>query len=391
MRSRADRLSLNRTSDSVDRQDGINSPDQGRIRPFADRDIPQVARLHNRIWHIADDVNPDLMKEYQAYFSQAFLRHPWWEERYSSLIHEEPDGRITGFLGSLPRKMKVDSGSVQLRIASQFFVDPGNRGFIGIRLAKAFLDGPQDLSLTDEANASARMIWERFGGAICSFSSLRWLAVLRPCGFSLMASHKAGVFNGTVTRGLAPVAKLVDALGARIPKNPLCPVKPQLSGEELDSETLALYLSELAKQKKLRPDYDTRTMDWLLRRASQLSTSGTLQKVLVKAGKIVAGWYIYYVNPNGLSEVVQLCAKDRFADGVVEHLFYDAWQQGASVLIGRPDEKMLPSLSKKHCVLYSSPRQWMMVHSRRPELANAFLCGDAFFSRLDGEWCLHFR
>ena len=119
--------------------------------------------------------------------------------------------------------------------------------------------------------------------------------------------------------------------------------------------------------------------------------SGSLQKVLVKAGKTIVGWYVYYLNPQGLSEVVQLCARDPYADDVVEHLFHHARGQGASALIGRPEANLLESLHRKHCLLYSSPRQWMLVHSRRPELVNAFLSEDVFLTRLDGGWCLHFR
>jgi hypothetical protein len=371
-------------------QEGANSKVEGRIRPLTAEDIPQVSRLHNKVWPVAK-LSPSLLQDYHDYFSQVFLHNPWSGGPFCSLVHEESDGNITGFLGSLPRKMKMNGGPVQLRIASQFFVDPASRGFVGLRLTRAFLDGPQDISLTDEANSSARMIWERFGARICSFASLRWLAILRPCSFGLFASQKVGLLNGTLMRGLTPVARMIDALGSRVPVNPLRVVPPRLAGEPLDSDTLAACLTESAERKTLRPDYDKVTVEWLLHRASALRGSGSLRQVLVRTKSATAGWYVYYVNPRGLSEVVLLCARNECVNDVVEHLFYDAWQHGASVLIGRPDMDFLQSLSSRRCVLYSSPRQWMLVHSRRTELVDAFLREDAFFSRLDGEWCLHFR
>jgi hypothetical protein len=386
-----DSSTLNVDSGLSGGQESANPRTEGRVRPFVESDIPEVARLHNKVWNVAGVLSPELMEDYRAFLTQAFLLHPWKDGPFCSLVHEDSAGRITGFLGSLPREMRMNGESVRLRLASQFFVDSGSRGFVGIRLAKTFLDGPQDISLTDEANVSARMIWERFGGTVCSFSSLRWIAVLRPCSFGLVASRKAGLLNATLTRGLTPVARLLDFVGSRIPIKALRPIQPKLSGEELDCETLTTCLTDLARRKTFRPEYNTHTVNWLLKRASELRGSGSLQKVLVRAGKTIAGWYVYYLNPQGLSEVVQLCAKDPFADGVLEHLFHHARRQGASALIGRPEANLLESLHRKHCLLYSSPRQWMLVHSRRPELVNAFLSEDVFFTRLDGEWCLHFR
>jgi hypothetical protein len=33
---------------------------------------------------------------------------------------------------------------------------------------------------------------------------------------------------------------------------------------------------------------------------------------------------------------------------------------------------------------------WTLAHSRNPELLAPIFSGNAFFSRLDGEWCLRF-
>jgi hypothetical protein len=38
--------------------------------------------------------------------------------------------------------------------------------------------------------------------------------------------------------------------------------------------------------------------------------------------------------------------------------------------------------------MHSGP--WVLVHARDPEFVRAFEHGDAFFSRLEGEWCLRF-
>jgi hypothetical protein len=364
---------------------------EGKVRPFVESDVPEVAKLHSKVCRVPGTSPSELIRDYRAFFTRTYLLHPWKDGPFCSLIHEDAEGRITGFLGSLPREMRMNGTVVRLRLASQFVVDPASRGFVGMQLTKTFLDGPQDISITDEADDPARMIWERLGGHICSFASLRWIAVFRPCSFGLLASRKAGFLNQTVQRGLTPVARALDFVASRIPIKALRSTQPKLTGEELDSKTLTTCLTDFGKRKALRLEYDAPTVDWLLQRASDLRGSGSLQKVIVREGDMIAGWYVYYLNPGGMSEVVQLCSRDSFADDVVEHLFYHARSRGASVLIGRPEANLLEALHRKHCLLYSSPRQWMLVHSRRPELVSAFLSGDVFFSRLDGEWCLHLR
>ncbi|HEX5000518.1 MAG TPA: hypothetical protein VFY29_20005 [Terriglobia bacterium] len=361
-----------------------------RIRPFVEEDVPRIVDLHRRVW-------PDrsLLAEsdesYSDYFAQTFLHHPWKGGPLCALVHED-GSEITGFIGSMPRQMRLDGGRLQLRVASQLIVDPGKRGFAGIQLARKFLDGPQDLSLTDEANATARRIWERLGSVACPFHSLRWIAVLQPCRLGLFAMERALKLPAVVARALGPFARGIDRTAFRLPKNPLRPVEPRLGGAELDSETLTACLSDVANTKALRPEYDQLTVDWLLQRASRISPNGRLKKTVVRdhTGR-VAGWYIYQLHPRGLSEVLQLCAREPYANDVVERLLHDAWTAGAVALTGRPESNLLQTLADKHCLFWIPQRQRMFIHSRRPELINLFLRGDAFFSRLDGEWSLHFR
>jgi hypothetical protein len=44
-------------------------------------------------------------------------------------------------------------------------------------------------------------------------------------------------------------------------------------------------------------------------------------------------------------------------------------------------------LSDKNC-FFTCRGGWMAAHSRKPELLELLNRGDAFLSRLDGEWCL---
>src|SRR3989475_11574528 len=105
------------------------------------------------------------LDSYPAYFTRVFLDNPSRDVRLSSLVCEEGGGRIVGFLGVVPRGMSMNGQRLLAAISSQFVVDPAGRaGVVAVRLAKAFLDGPQDLSISDEATDVSRRIWEGLGG-----------------------------------------------------------------------------------------------------------------------------------------------------------------------------------------------------------------------------------
>jgi hypothetical protein len=363
-----------------------------QIRCFTDEDILQVAELHNRVWKVAPQLTPEMLDRYRAYFTQVFLDYPWRDKHSGSLVYEDAEGRVIGFLGVVPRRMQVDGAVVHARIGSQFIVDPASRGLVGLKLLNTFLQGPQDLSISDEANPSGRLLWERFGGVTCPFHSMRWISVLRPCRLAVLALETKHVLPTLATRSLAAFARPLDSLAARIPKIPFRPSEPLFSGEDLHEEMLAACCSQFVSRNFLRSDYDSDTARWLVRQAVRLQGYGRLHKVLVRTTTDkVAGWYIYYLKTDGLSEVLQLYAKPQFANEVLEHLRYHAWSQGAMALSGRPQTSMMQALAAKQCFFACTGRQWVVVHSNKPEVIAALGRGDLYFSRLDGEWCLRFQ
>jgi hypothetical protein len=360
------------------------------IRPFTAGDIPQVADLHRRVFGLADRTSPELLESYRTYFTEVFLSNPSLNEITDSFVYEEKSGRITGFLAVMPRRMFFNGEVVRASITSQFVVDPNFRGYVGLKLLSAVLAGPQDITFADESNADSRKVWEGLGGATSHLYSMRWIYPLRPCQFALWVSREKHFLPRFVSAVSAPVALTLDGLVARILKFPCRPSAVRVFGEDLDCETLSACISEVGRKQSLRPVYDNRSLSWLLERARQMHRYGRLQKVLVKTGtREIAGWYLYYRNPGGISEVIQLHAKPKFSREVLDHLFHDAWSTGAIALSGRMEPGMMQAFSDRHCIFHCGP-QWVLVHSRRPELLHAFNGGTAGFSRLDGEWCLHF-
>jgi len=157
----------------------------------------------------------------------------------------------------------------------------------------------------------------------------------------------------------------------------------------MDLETLQLCLEEMVSTA-LRPCYDAASLAWVLRRASQVKTNTDLQKMAVSNDKgQIIGWYVLSLTKDGTGEVLQFHAKNGSSHRVFQHLLNCARQHGAVAVSGRLDHGLLEPVAEARCMMHSGP--WVSIHSRNPEFARAVERGDAFFSRLEGEWCTRFQ
>ena len=96
----------------------------GKVRPLTDADMPGVVRLYERVFRSrlagsADGVEP--------YLVEIFCRNPWRDETLPSLVCEEPDGRIVGCIGVVPRPMSLNGRSIWAAITHTFMVEPDRR------------------------------------------------------------------------------------------------------------------------------------------------------------------------------------------------------------------------------------------------------------------------
>jgi hypothetical protein len=140
----------------------------------------------------------------------------------------------------------------------------------------------------------------------------------------------------------------------------------------------------------LRPCYDADSLAWVMRRANVVKTNRDLEKIAVlnDKGEIV-GWYVLSLTRDGISEVLQFHAKNGSSQRVFNHLLNCARQSGAVAVSGRLDHNLMEPVAEARCLMHSGP--WVLVHSRNPEFARALERGEAFFSRLEGEWCTRFQ
>ena len=361
----------------------------GRIRAFAETDIPQVADLHQAVFRTGDRCAGAEPEAYASYFRSVFLEHPSRDSALPSLVYEEESGRIAGFLGVVARRMSMDGRPLRAAISSQFIVDPkGRSALVAVQLAKTFFDGPQDVSISDEANDLSRKLWEGLGGTTALLQSIYWTRPLRPARLVLSFLRNRTAL-GPLAAVTDPPSRIVDALATRLPGSHLFQSRPQEFADDLRSETFLAGLPEFAGGS-LRVEYDHRTFEWLLERARRRKADGSLHTAVIRNKEaIIMGWYLYSLDPGGTAEVLQIAAKPWSIDRVLDHLFYRAWRQGAMAVTGRLEPRFLQALSDKDR-LFHRRGPWMLVSSKRPEVVRAFQIGDAFFSRFDGEWCLGF-
>lgn len=352
------------------------------VRPLATGDIPAVAQLFARVYPRTHWNSP---AECEAYFHQMFFANPWVEERLPSWVAME-GARAVGFIGVMPRPMRLRGRALQAAVVTQLMVEQQKRhGVIAAQLLRKALAGPQQLSISDGANESSRKMWEALGGLTSTLYSLQWRRLLRPAQSAL---QRASSLHGRAAALIAtPVAVLADAYAAhyRALRRP-----SGLIEQPLEAGALLDGLERAAQRVALSPRYDGASLDWLLKQAGAKRRHGELHACLLREpGGAIAGWFLYYANA-ATSKVLQLHANAGAEQAVLDHLFQHAWRRGATIIEGRMEPRLAHVLGQRHC-LFQSTSAFALIQSRDAEVLGALARGDAFFSRLEGEWWMRFN
>lgn len=351
----------------------------GLVRPLVEQDLPAVAELHQHVFGRS-------LPGSAAYLKQLVFESPWHDAELPSLVYEDERGRLMGCLGVMPRKMALGGRGIRAAVGYHFMVDRSVRHTLaGVELARQFFCGPQHLALA-EGNEFSRRIWELCGGRVSHFYSLCWTRPLRPARYALSVLRRRGL-SPALACALKPVCALADSVAGYLPQRPFRFPPPATRAEDLDTTTLLGCLSTLASRRALRPVYDGRSLEWLLRVLAHKRHRGRLQKVAVHAGNgRLLGWYLYYLGRSGIAEVVQVGGHEEAIGEVLDHLFYDAWQRGASAASGLIDAALFQPLSHRGCIFHRPAASWMLVHTRDQRILDAIHAGDIFLTRMEGEW-----
>ena len=350
------------------------------VRPLAAGDIPAVARLFSRVYPGAHWVSHS---ECEAYFHQIFFGNPWFDPELPSWVAHE-GARIVGFIGVIPRPMRYRGRRLRAAVVSQLMVDQERpHSTAAAALLRRALAGPQALTISDGANDASRRMWEALGGLNSALYSLQWRRLLRPAQYALQRAASRARAAAVLAK---PIAFIADVCGAhrRTLKRPLA-----LREEPLDAAALFDGLHRAAARVALAPEYDLASLEWILGQARAKRRHGELQSALLRApGGQVAGWFLYYLN-GATSRVLQLHEREGSEHALLDHLFHHARARGAAALEGRMEPRLARALGERHS-LFLSTSIYALLHARDPEVLAALACGDAFFSRLEGEWWMRF-
>ena len=147
------------------------------VREFSEGDLPEVVGLFQRVfprhgWNSVEDC--------RRYFREVFFENPWRNGAVPSWVAVS-GGRIAGFAGMMSRPMLFRGRRVLVAVDCNFIVDPAvRRSGAALKLFKAILSGPQDLTLADGAIDAVRHQWCQLGGAMPLGYNLHWIRPLRP-------------------------------------------------------------------------------------------------------------------------------------------------------------------------------------------------------------------
>ena len=358
------------------------------VRPFVEDDIPQVADLY---WMVMREQNGPAPPAIRSSLQELYFTNPWIDSTIPSLVYDDK-GRIVGFLGVVPRRMSLGSQTIRVAFGGNFAVHPEFRNTLaGLHLLRTYMAGGQDISQTDSANDTSRALLERLGFSTILSYSVHWIRPLRPA--RCLAYASSHLRQSSLAHALEfvsrPISNVADLLTAGISSNPFRQSGSPLRPDDLDVGSLLACLEEFRCGYSLWPEYDERSLNWLLSFMERMKGHGNaLRRFVLRddSGKIL-GWYIYYAKPGLFAEVVQIGGARQHLKSILNHLFHDAWSQGAIGLHGVVDRRFMGEFSEENC-FFTCRGGWTVAHSRKPQLLELLNRGDAFLSRLDGEWCL---
>lgn len=360
------------------------------VREFCRDDICQVAGLWLRVFH--RNAGP-AGKPLNNYFRQIFFDNPWTDAELPSLVYEEPGRGIAGFLGVIPRWMAFNGRRIRVAVASQLMVDERAGAFPAAQLMRRLFAGPQDLAFSDGANDFSERLWRACGGEVATLYSLKWTRILRPIQYARsIIKARGGWHYALAADALGPVCHALDAVIART--GPGARWLPDCADCMIvdDPADQALYqcVRDFASGRRLQPGDDFDSFRWLLHKAAEKKMYGTLRRAVVhEPGGGVLGWYLYYVKPGAVAQVLQFGARPNAVQKVLNCLFHRARSQGAVAISGELEPRYARDFSVSRCE-FGWPGCAVVVHSRDAALLNAIHRGDAFVSRLEGEWWARF-
>ncbi|MFM9964226.1 MAG: hypothetical protein ACKV2Q_23725 [Planctomycetaceae bacterium] len=348
-------------------------------------DVPEIPRLLATEDGTHAEPSPHLCAVIENLLPRLFLNTPHADPELPGLVSVGDDGRLTGMIGRITRRLEFRGRPIRAAVACELFVDPAHRSqMLGVKLLKKLMAGPQDLLFSDIANETSRKIWTGLGGTIASWYGLTWAKVLRPAQFALsMLSERR---FGQLTRWGQPLAMLTDKAFYRAPRSftQLAP-PPRVESEPLKPERFLELFPHFSAMDELRPVYDRETIDWVWSRLDFMYAAGPSEPVLVKSPRgEPLGWHISQMTDTRIVRVSQIAALPNTFGTVLDHLLHQSAERGAVAVSGRIIPRFLQAFSDRNCLIRRRSTH-TLIHSPDRDLIDSFTTGRAFLSLFESE------
>ncbi|RCS22869.1 hypothetical protein DUT91_15355 [Phyllobacterium salinisoli] len=357
------------------------------IRPLEAADIPAVAGLFQRIFRDARQPTPEALA---VYLRRLYLEFPGRDPEINPLVHLKDDGGISGFIGVTPLRMTFEGKPLRAAICGSLMVENHESDpMAGARLLKAFLAGPQDISLSETASEVSAAMWTRLRGVQLSQYSLDWIRVIRPVSFfTHLISAKA-----RAARMFSPLAGRIDqTLRGRMEADALhwsgLSDKWKRAGGygtvQITRDEFAGLIAPLTAHFPLRPDWASDQLEQILLDAERKEEYGpaTFCRVETKTGKPV-GAFLYHSTPGAIGRVLQVLALSGHTGAVIDSMLSYAAEQELAGLRGRTQPALLEAMLGRRIAFTHLAST--VVHARDPEIVRAFEDGKAFLNGIAGE------
>lgn len=348
------------------------------IRDFERCDIDGVAHLFQKTFRGKSQTSPSL----NTCLEQTFFQHPWDQPGIRSKVAVDEGGRLAGFIGVSPARLELEDREVLAAFAGSMMVeDPKANPLVGARLLRAFLAGPQDISLTETANATALGMWQKLGHPLEPGYSFSWMKILRPASTGVQLAERS-----------FPAARLVRPLG-RIADRAISFVRPpqrfdgdgrKVAFRDVTKAEFGAALLVLKDQYPMRPRWDAPSLDWFLTEAEQKRSFGYPEWRVAYGpdGRPVAA-YAYFAKAGGIGWVLQALSVPARTGDLVEDLFAHAREYGCASVRGAAHPWLTPALMQRRAIFLG--RAFYVAHAKDKSLLEPVKAGQALISGLAGE------
>ncbi len=348
------------------------------IRDFERTDVEAVARLFQKTFRGSKTQSPAMM----AHLADVFFEHPWNEPDIRSKVFVEANGAITGFIGIFSSWLELDGRPLRAAFAGSLMVEnPKENPLAGARLVRAFLNGPQDISLTETANQTAMNLLQKSGNPLDPGYSLNWLRVLRPASTAVqLAERRVGA--AAILRPLGRIADRAMAFGRSVPFLPA--ENSKITFKDVTPDVFGTALLSLKDVYPLRPRWDAESMRWFIDQSEQKRNFGYPEWRVGYAvdGRPLAA-YAYFTKPGGIGWVLQALAAPALTGDLVDDLFAHAYKMGTAALRGAAHPWLIPALMTRRTFFHS--RSFYVAAARDKSLLEPIRSGQALVSGIAGE------